>query len=396
MACDNIKNAFYALTGQVSPRLYNRISINDPWVAYVEKGEWPTGMGFTINSMMLERTLTDKEDNTNWVNATPSVSGTNNNCLPTPELLDFGQTLTPFTMQRRNIQTEDFCINDLQNDFMISQVLSNVMDQLETVTEWVWSNRFQNEYLNLAGHHINETGAGIIADSGTRFTPLNIPTTATSRLVQGTLEQIYTQLVLDGAVATSGAIGKGQNDQPIFALFTDAVTSRDLIRQDPELRMDFRYADPDKLINTLGTPYSYNGFKHVWLKFPPRYDAAGVRVYPYLPKTATTTGFKREVNPAYVYAKFGISFVFIPTVFTCLYERPSTAPGGGIKFDYASHMGEFQFLVITDKACNPRGEMGFFDALYASASQPGHTYLGYAIAHLNCAPLRTAKPSCYS
>ena len=59
MACENIKNAFYALTGQVSPRLYNRISINDPWVAYVEKGEWPTGMGYTINSMMLERTLTD-------------------------------------------------------------------------------------------------------------------------------------------------------------------------------------------------------------------------------------------------------------------------------------------------------------------------------------------------
>ena len=54
-------------------------------------------------------------------------------------------------------------------------------------------------------------------------------------------------------------------------------------------------------------------------------------------------------------------------------------------------MGEFQFLVITDKACNPRGELGFFDALYASRRrQPGHTYLGYAIAHLNCPPLEGA------
>lgn len=405
MACDNIKNAFYALTGQVSPRLYNRISINDPWVAYVEKGEWPTGMGFTINSMMLERTLTDSTyeigtPGVGWVDATPSGSGdvatANNNCLPTPEILQFGQTLTPFTMQRRNIQTEDFCLNDLQNDFMISQVLSNVMDQLETVTEWVWSNRFQNEYLRLAGHHIVETGSGAVVDSGTRFTPVAIPTTPTSRLVQGTLEQIYTQLVLDGAVATAGAIGKGANDQPIFALFTDAVTSRDLIRQDPDLRMDFRYADPDKLINTLGTPYSYNGFKHVWIKFPPRYDASGNRVYPYMPTTSTTKGWKREINQAYVFAKFQVSFIFIPTVFTCLYERPSTSPGGGLKFDYASHMGEFQFLVITDKACNPRGELGFFDALYASASQPGQTYLGYAIAHLNCPPLRIAKTSCYS
>jgi len=395
MACENIKNAFYALTGQVSPRLFNRISINDPWVAYVEKGEWPQGMGFTINSMMLERTITDSESGSEWVAATPSGSGdvatANNNCLPTPEILKFGQTLTSFTMYRRNIQTENFCINDLQNDFMIAQTLSHVMDQLETVTEWVWSNRFQNEYMLLCDHKLNETSGAIDMTS----TAFNFGTVA-SRLTQGTLEQIYQQLVLDGAVATSGAIGKGTNDQPIFALFTDAVTSRDLIRQDPELRMDFRYSDPDRLINTLGTPYSYNGYKHVWLKFPPRFTAAGVRVYPYNAPVATTKGWKRTVNQAYVYAAIQVSFVFIPTVFTCLYERPSTNPGGGVKFDYASHMGEFQFLVIYDKECNPRGELGFFDALYASASQPGHTYLGYAIAHLNCPPLRTPKTSCYS
>ena len=397
MACENIKNAFYALTGQVSPRLYNRISINDPWVAYVEKGEWPTGMGFTINSMMLERTLTNSESGGEWTPATPSGSGdvptANNNCLPTPEVLQFGQTLVPFTMARRNIQTENFCINDLQNDFMISQTLSNVMDQLETVTEWVWSNRFQNEYYNLCDHKITEKQVGFDI-TGTAHDFVNNP--PTSRLLQGTLEQVYTALVLDGAVATSGAIGKGANDQPIFALFTDAVTSRDLIRQDPDLRMDFRYADPDKLINTLGTPYSYNGYKHVWLKFPPRYDTGGNRIYPYSAPVQTTKGWKRLVNTAYIYAPYQVSFIFIPTVFTCLYERPSTAPGGGVKFDYSSHMGEFQFLVIPDKSCNPRGELGFFDALYASASQPGHTYLGYAITHINCPPLRTPHPSCYS
>lgn len=396
--CEAIKNAFYALTGQVSPRLYNRISINDPWVAYVEKGEWPTGMGFTINSMMLERTITNSESGTEWVAATPSgsgdVPGTNNNCLPTPEVLQFGQTLTAFTMYRRNIQTENFCINDLQNDFMISQTLSHVMDQLETVTEWVWSNRFQNEYYNLCDHKVLELTTGF-QDTGNA--PFNFAANPpTNRLVQGTLESLYMQLVLDGAVATSGAIGKGANDQPIFALFTDAVTSRDLIRQDPDLRMDFRYADPDLLINTLGTPYSYNGFKHVWLKFPPRFDSSGMRVYPYSAPTATTKGWKRTVNQAYVYARYQISFIFIPTVFTCLYERPSTAPGGGVKFDFASHMGEFQFLVIPDKYCNPRGELGFFDALYASASQPGHTYLGYAIAHLCCGPTHLQNyANCY-
>src|SRR5438552_422568 len=355
--CDDIKNAFYALTGQVSTLLYNRSSNRDPWVGYVEKGEWPQGMGWTINSMMLERTLTDSETGTEWTAASPSGSGDtatqNNNCLPTPEVLKFGQTITPFTMSRRNIQTENFCINDLQNDFMIGQVLGNVMTQLETVTEWVWSNRFQNEYMALCDHKITEKSSGFDI-GGTSFNLSGNP--PTSRLLNGTLEQIYGQLVLDGAAVEAGAIAKGVNDQPIFPLFTDSTTSRDLIRQDPELRMDFRYADPDKLINTLGTPYSYNGFKHVWIKFPPRYDTSGNRVYPYTAPTSTTKGWKRTINTAYLYAPYQVSFVFIPTVFTCLYERPSTNPGGALKFDYASHMGEFQFLVIQNKDCNPRGE----------------------------------------
>jgi hypothetical protein len=67
-----------------------------------------------------------------------------------------------------------------------------------------------------------------------------------------------------------------------------------------------------------------------------------------------------------------------------------------VQFDYYSHMGDFQFLVIKDKKCNPRGELGFFDALFASASEPGHTELGFVIRHLNCQPLRTLRPSCYS
>jgi hypothetical protein len=407
--CETIKNAFYALTGQISPRLFNRISINDPWVAYVERGEWPTGMGYTINSMLLERTVTASETGSSagggaqeWTAATPSGSGdiptTANNCLPPVETVSFGQTLTPFTMYRRNIQTENFCINDLQNDFMVSQVLGHSMDQLEFITEWVWSNHFQNEYLNLTAHNVVETQTGFNIQ-GTA--PFNVPANITalpptSRLLQGTLEQIYIQLVMDGAVATAGAIGKGANDQPIFLLFTDAATSRDLIRQDPDLRMDFRYADPDKLINTLGTPYSYNGFKHVWLKFPPRYDTNGNRVYPYITGQATTKGWKATVNPAYVYAAYQVSFVFIPTVFTALFERPPTNPGGGWKFNYASHMGDFNFLVILDKYCNPRGEIGFWDSLFAEASQPGHTYLGWSILHMNCGPLRVPHPSCYS
>lgn len=403
--CGEITSALYTLTGQVSPRLYNKVALIDAWTARTPRGEWPEGMGYTINNMMLERTTTDNETGDEWVDAAPSQNTSEgtpfNNCVPTPEILKFGQTLRPMKVARRNIQTDDFCINDLANSFQTGKVLDNMMDILSNITEWVWMNRIQNEYLRLSEHKVTEVNNSSNFDiTATAHDATKPPT---SKLLNGTLERIWSQLVLQGAHG-DGAVGWGVNNAPVFELFTDDATSRDLIRQDPELRSDFRFAYMGKgedapTMFMLGTPYSYNGYKHTWIKFPPRWEivnGAYVRVYPYSAPTTTTKGWKRSVSTAYQYATYQTSFIFLPTVQTLLMEKPSTNPGGKLKFDYASHMGEFQFLVIKDRKCNPRGEMGFFDALFASASEPGHTELGWAIMHLNCPPIRTPRPSCYS
>jgi hypothetical protein len=90
-----------------------------------------------------------------------------------------------------------------------------------------------------------------------------------------------------------------------------------------------------------------------------------------------------------------MSIVVLPTVYTrsC---RPITNPGGGSKFDPVNYMGEFQWMNIRDVKCNRHGNKGFFDALFTSASDPGQTWHGFAIMHLNCAPVRNLRPSCYS
>lgn len=399
--CPEITNALYTLTGQVSSRLFYKIAATDPWVAKTPRGEWPTGQGFTISNMMLERTTTDSETGDEWVDAAPSAltgesGGPFNNCQPTPEVLKFGQTLRSMKVSRRDIQTDDFCINDLAADFQVDRVLANIMNILEYVTEWVWMNRAQNEYVRLSDHKVTEKATGFDLNA----TTFDASTPPTSRLTNGTMEQVYNWLIMEGAAGLGANIGVGgPTNMPIFEVFTDPNTARDLLRQDPELRMDFRYANPQLLISDYGTGYSHNGFKYTWNKYPPRYEISGgayVRVYPFKAPTSTTKGWKRDVNPAYLGATYQDTIVHIPAVYTQLMERPPTNPGGKVKFDYYSHMGDFQFLVIKDKKCNPRGELGFFDALFASASEPGHTELGFVIRHLNCQPLRTLKPSCYS
>jgi hypothetical protein len=392
-SCSDVHNAFLYLENQISSRIWNKVGPIDNWIGRTARGEFPKGMGFTINSMMLERTITTSEDGTEWVTAVPSTTNANaqnaDNCNPTPEVLTFGQTLRPFTLARRNIQTEEFCINDLQYDFQIGKVLGNVMDMLTHVSEWVWMNRMQNTYSDSCNHKITVKLAG-----DTDSTTFDATSPPTARLNWPTLENIYQFLVLEGATG-EGAIGYVMStNQPVFSLFTDAMTSRDLIRQDPDLRMDFRYADPQVLLNTPGAPYSYNGFKVDWIKFPPRWEIVGgayKRIYPYDPKVAATKGFNQPVSNSYRFATFQDSFIFIPTVHTMLYENPDTSPGDGVKFDFASHMGVFKFLVIKDRICNPRGEKGFFDALFASASEPGQTYLGFVLRHLNCGPIGPKK-----
>lgn len=393
-SCTEIQNAFIALENQISGRIWSKVGPLDNWISRIPKGEFPKGQGFTINSMMLERTITTSEDGTEWVTAVPSKTtaqgGPTDNCSPTPEVLSFGQTLRPFTLARRNIQTEEFCINDLQYDYQIGKVLANVMEQLTHISDWVWMNRAQNTYMDACGHHITVKKTGD-TDDGTTWNAASPPT---SRLSWQSLEQVYQRLILEGATG-EGAIGYTEGTgQPVFSLFTDAITGRDLTRQDPELRQDFRYANPDMLIATPGHPYSYTGFKVDWIKFPPRYEIVGgayKRIYPYGAKTAATKGFNQPVSNAYIYATYQASCIFIPTVGTMLYENPDQSPGGGVKFDAASHMGVFKFLVIKDKVCNPRGEKGFFDALFASAFEPGQTYLGFTFLHLNCGPMGIKK-----
>jgi len=87
-SCEDIKNAFYVLTNQLSDRIWNRVAPMDPWVSQTPRGEFPQGMGLVLSNMLLERTVTDKEDGTEWTTAALSGSGdvatSANNCLPVP------------------------------------------------------------------------------------------------------------------------------------------------------------------------------------------------------------------------------------------------------------------------------------------------------------------------
>lgn len=385
--CDEVTNAFIAQTGLLNDRIYSKAAPSGPWIAATPRAEWKDGMSLVQNSLMWERSV-PTDDGDEWVDQVLS-DGSADACEMTPELLEFGQTERSMQMQKRNIQTQEFCVEDLRNDFQIAKVAEGIDKNLTYATQYVWESRDRREYIRLSDHKVTEKGSVDI--NATSFSGAAPPT---SRLTWGTLEEIYNWLLIDGA-GVDGSLGKTGNGRPVFDLFTDANTARDLIRQDPELREDFRFAYEGEGINSpllgnLGATFTYNGYRIVFDPFPVRQDViAGVITNrsPYKDPEATTNGKKQNVNPLYQYAQTQISVVHIPTVFTQRVPRPISSVGS-MKFNPVNYMGDFQFLNIKDKKCNPRGTKGFFDAVFASASDPGMTNHGFSLWHLNCAPYR--------
>lgn len=398
--CDEVVDFFIRETGRFSPTMAQKRGVIGAWQAGTPRGEWVDGQGVVLNSLVFERTV-PLDNGDEWTDTNPSagdgIGFGDDQCTLNPEIVKFGQTTRSMRVQRRNIQTNDICVEDLRSDFQVAQVLGQMMVNLEYISSYVWETRYRREYIRLAEHHITERGNMDI--SATTFNPANPPT---SRLLNGTLERIYDYLMLNGA-GVDGSIGTGAGGRPIFDLYTDPNTSRDLIRQDPALREDFRFAFEGTGINSpllqqRGDMKSYDGFRHVF-DYPYRYEIVGGverQVHPYADPTLATKGVKQDINSAYLYATYQRSVVHIPTVFRSLVPRPITNPGGKLHFDAVNYMGLFDFLVIKDKKCNPRGQKGFFDAVFASASEPGKTWHGFVIDHLNCPPLRNLLPSCYS
>lgn len=397
--CDAVDNAFLMMSEFLSPTILSRTTPSmRPLFTSTPRGEWVDGMGTTHTNVIFERTVPTDTGN-EWVATAPSDGADVDNCTLDPEVVHFGQTKQTVEMFRRNLQTQEFCVEDLRNDFALRKTLEGVEKNLRFLSIYVWETYLQARSITLSDHKITEGGAGVYDLNSTSFSGGNPPT---STLTLGTLEQIYNYLKLDGA-SMEGSVGSAGLGRPIFDLFTDANTSRDTILQDPDLRQDYRYAFMGKgidspLLQTLGTPFTHAGFRHVELPWPQRFNFPGgvmTRVYPYKNPAAASKGVKQDINPAYLYAAAQISLVRLPSLFTLQIPKPITSPGAGMQFDPVNYMGDFQWLNIKDKKCNPRGQKGFFDAVFAAASEPGLTNHGFAILHKNCPPNRQLRTSCY-
>ena len=391
IACSTVNDLFQRETNRFSVDVHERYSVDGPWGRLVRVGKFPLGMGTTLTEVTIERVLSGNFENS-WSDIGLSMGTSAGNyagagtgaCAPTPTSLDFGQTQRTWNLQMQSYVTPCICLDDLKTSFQIEGQISKTVEQLTQLTKTVLDNRRRSEYLRIVDKI--SSGRPTAYGSGTLNTcksgaPIDVPL---AQLSQDNLDVLRVQLIRDGA--GHNALGK-ENGAPVLGLITSPETSRQLLRNNAELRTDLRYATPSELIAPLGVDRSYGGFYHMVDFEVPRFTFASntwTQVYPFT-REAATNGYRWVPNTNYNTAPYEVSFIFHPDVYEEAVQQVGPNIPGAAFDDYPYYYsGQFFWLNIRDAVNNPLGKIGRWMGIWQSGSRPISPYLGRAILHLRC------------
>lgn len=390
--CAALSDLFTRESGRIVPSIQKRMMGKNVLIDRIDRGPFPDGMGYQLNVMTVERSITSDADDAAWTAITPSTGSGNAACLPATSQLTTGQTLRQFQLYRKAVESQDICLEDLRTDFQIAQQLGITVDNMGMGVQWELEKHAINEYMANSNYWLtaNSLFPNYITTAQQTFDAAFPPT---SGLTQGMLDQIYMALFRDsfgdGAFGRSGAAF-------IYALICSPEVSRSLIKDNADIRQDFRYAfEGDRLESELLRPYgvdrSYGNYAHIPYAKMPRYDyvnGAYVRRSYWDASPSATKGKAPVVNALYLAAQYEVSIVFNPLVYKWLVPGALNSPGGTTRFSTPDYFpATVKWLNIPDIVCNPDGTIGRFRAVLASASMPIHPEYGYIVLHKRCAPL---------
>jgi hypothetical protein len=383
--CAAVNNLLVQETGRIAGEINKRLVRRNPIIGLVPKKEFPNGLGYVISNLTFERALPASSEDT-WTQVQPSddTAGVNG-CLPPVETIQFGETLRTFFLTHKAFETPDFCIQDIQTSYQFERQIERMVEVLSKVTEWEIGNHYYNKYIGICGHKITVSTTGVVDNGSAGFDSGVLPN---GELTQGVLEDIYMTLFREGT--DESAIGRVDGGD-VYLLVTGSETSRAIVRDNPDIRQDIRFAfqgygDNNTLIQSLGEARSYGGFKHLQMPYPPRYSFNGtnyVRVEPFQ-QVAATKGTKWELNPLYKNAPYQVSYIFLPNVmYVNVFNQVSNV--AGMTFNpNLDYLGRFMWINEWHRTCNPDRTIGYFRAIMKDAAEPIHPELGYAIMHANC------------
>ncbi len=397
MAGTALDNYFAQDASRLEGMIYQQQRVRGRISALMRKGVLPEGMGYNYQTLVWQRSL--PTGGSSWTDVAQE-NGTANNCVPDPQDLNPASTQYSWNAQLEMIWSNRICFEDLRRAWdakdQLAKLYKNFVDQV--VDEWDVKDK--ERYFFFSGHKMigNES---LTENVGLTTMPNTLPTT---RPVQTVLDIVYNRLIDDGAGENAYSQSNGA---PQFTALMSMEAHRDIIKEDPSTRQDFRFADMGDgkeatLLKSWGIDGSYAGFMHCIDNRMPRYTWTGSgwsAPIPYYISVATTNGNMAIPNPAYQNAPYEDIFIWHPEVVNRRMPKPRSSYGSKTGVDPVMWNGDVFWqsevnLDRTSPAFNPLGNWGQYIAALQAAWQPGLTNYGYILRFARCNAIVT-NPCAY-
>ncbi len=242
-----------------------------PWLTLHAREQWTEGRGSTVNTFVFNRAQLVGPA-VPWENAYDADGVSDGgSCIPNADVVKFGNTQRSFNMQTKAIWGPNLCVNNLRNTFIREQQMLASIKALADQARETWIERYRSEYVRVSDNLALATSSFSLA--GGQYDSFEFPTgqsATVSILTQGLLDYVYEYMNHQGA--QDGALGLN-GGAPVYGLITSARSSHRLIKENADIREDFRYSSQnEKLLAPMGYKWNYAGFTHLIDDKTPRWN----------------------------------------------------------------------------------------------------------------------------
>lgn len=287
---------------------------------------WKLGTGDTH---IIDRVTIGQPDMQNeWQTISATECNSPSPCNPPVDLVSFGTVRTSHNMKQKRLNSQLFCLTQLRYNTKLSEQIAMIMKGLKKVPMMYNDDFLQVEAFKNATTIQIATGSttpatftpditGPVTNITGQLTTIDLGSSAalpTSQLTFNYLDYLGLQLTMNGYHEAGSGL-----PPLMFNLMTDITAWKHLTNGNDSLKnmmalTDYKQASPLYKLGE-GVQVPYGNFAPTMINMPIRFQhmTNGLlnRVQPYL-NTAGTTGTQRIINPAWLNARYQLSWLWHP------------------------------------------------------------------------------------
>lgn len=354
-ACDVFDALRYA-TESLDTHIYRAASYRSIWLNLIQRSTYPLNVGTYRTVFAIGNTEPTTDTGASWTKLDLSQAGAPriNTGMDTPTEfctnswndVVYGMKEMTYGPEQQQLRGPVICKKDLLFSHEPDAFLRGYMEEITKRAKREWELNYAYHHRRLSMKAIATTDFEANWKEQEDLGATNALPAATCELSQEMLEKVAQRLIEDGATnPDSNGFITWQESGPVFSLYIGMDQSARLLRQNADLREDYRFADPNLIIARIGASRVIGNFRHIINQRPKRYTWAGnayTEVQPYIDQ-AGTKGTYQIINPAWRSAPYEGADVLSPELYVSEVVPPKNS-AGGISFKPTSYMGEWSFV----------------------------------------------------